>query len=235
MKREGEGGKEEEGEGETFATEGVVTIVRVTLAVAEPSMYSGVSVGLFRLAEAAVEWVPPTPGVRVAARKPVLEPKGVGVPCSTVDEGLVDREGDRVDDWVARGEAVEVTQALAVEKKRAPPPPPPLLSLTEALPPALGEEEEEREARAEGVTPLVRVTRGENDGEGEEEASRLTAGEVDGEGVAEKEGGEEGVLASGPKLMDCTILAVPGEGEREATTELEGVKDGLPESVPCSR
>ncbi len=81
----------------------------------------------------------------------------------------------------------------------------------------------------------MRVTRGEDEGEGEEEASRLTAGEVDGEGVAEKEGGEEGVLASGPKLMDCTILAVPGEGEREAATELEGVKDGLPESVPCSR
>jgi hypothetical protein len=55
MKRDGEGGKEEVGDGVTFATEGVVTIERVTLAVAEPSMNNGVKVGLLRLAEAAVE------------------------------------------------------------------------------------------------------------------------------------------------------------------------------------
>ena len=113
-KREGEGGKEEVGEGETFAADGVRATERVVLAVAEPPMSNGVGVGL-RLAEAAVEKVPPTPGVRVAASKPVLEPTRVGVTRSTVEEGLVDREGDRVEDWVARGEVVEVTEALAVE------------------------------------------------------------------------------------------------------------------------
>jgi hypothetical protein len=151
-----------------------------------------------------------------------------------VEEGLVDREGDRVEDWVTRGEEVEVTQALAVESRA--PPPPPLLPLTEALPLGLGDEEEEREARAEGVILLVFDTRGELDEVAEKEAERLSAGDEDNEESVDKEGREEGVLSRGPRLIECTMLTVPGEGERVAAApEIEGVKVGLTERVPCSK
>ena len=96
----------------------------------------------------------------------------------------------------------------------------------------MGEEEEEREAGAEEVTLAVCDARGEFDGLVEEEVSRLAAGEADKEGTVEKEGGEEGE-SKAPRLIDGTILTVPRKGERVANPELEGVKDGLPDRVPC--
>lgn len=91
-----------------------------------------------------------------------------------------------------------------------------------------GEGVEEWGAHVEGVEVLVSVA-GDEAVEVVEGVEGLVATEETvNVGVAVVVGGEDGVLNSGPTVIDFAPLAVPNK-ERVATPDCEGVDVGLPE------